>query len=64
MRRSLLLATGTPACANTFLSAHTARGKWGLEGFIESDCDAVGDIYTALATHCRQLVQLAHFEWF
>ena len=38
---------GTPACANTFLSEHTARGKWGFEGFIESDCDAVGDLRKA-----------------
>ena len=35
---------GTPACANTFLSQHTARDKWGLQGFVESDCDAVGDL--------------------
>lgn len=35
---------GTPACASSFLNNHTARTKWGFDGFIESDCDAIGSI--------------------
>ena len=35
---------GTPSCANTFLSSALARGRWHLRGFVESDCDAVGDL--------------------
>ena len=34
---------GTPSCANAELSA-LARGRWRLPGFVESDCDAVGDL--------------------
>ena len=34
---------GEPACANEWLLKDTARGEWGFEGYITSDCDAVGD---------------------
>ena len=36
---------GVPACANGFLMNDIARGRWGWEGWITSDCDAVGNIY-------------------
>jgi beta-glucosidase-like glycosyl hydrolase len=34
---------GDPACANDWLLKDTARGEWGFDGYITSDCDAVGD---------------------
>ena len=33
-----------PACMNSFLAQTTARAHWNFSGFIESDCDSVGDI--------------------
>lgn len=35
---------GEPACANTFLLVDQLRGKWGFQGYVVSDCDAVFDI--------------------
>jgi beta-glucosidase len=35
---------GEPACANTFLLEDQLRGKWGFQGYVVSDCDAVVDI--------------------
>ncbi|KAJ8530847.1 hypothetical protein K7X08_023728 [Anisodus acutangulus] len=35
------LVNGIPNCANFDLLTTTARGKWGLQGYIVSDCDAV-----------------------
>jgi beta-glucosidase len=37
---------GQPACANEFLLQDQLRGKWGFQGYVVSDCDAVRDIYT------------------
>ncbi|XP_055835054.1 probable beta-D-xylosidase 7 [Solanum dulcamara] len=37
---------GIPNCANFDLLTATARGKWGLQGYIVSDCDAVAIMYT------------------
>ena len=37
---------GTPSCANAAL-ARLARDHWNMKGFIESDCDAVGELETA-----------------
>ena len=34
---------GEPACANSWLLKDTARGEWGFDGYITSDCDAIGD---------------------
>lgn len=34
---------GVPSCANDWLLKDTARGEWGFDGYITSDCDAVGD---------------------
>jgi beta-glucosidase len=37
---------GEPACANEYLLQDQLRGKWGFEGYVVSDCDAVRDIFT------------------
>lgn len=37
---------GQPACANEYLLQDQLRGKWGFQGYVVSDCDAVKDIYT------------------
>ncbi|GAB4861196.1 Probable beta-D-xylosidase 7 [Ancistrocladus abbreviatus] len=36
---------GVPNCADYSLLTTTARGKWGFNGYITSDCDAVAIIY-------------------
>jgi beta-glucosidase len=36
---------GQPACANDFLLVDQLRGKWGFQGYVVSDCDAVDDIF-------------------
>jgi beta-glucosidase len=35
---------GEPACTNQFLLQDQLRGKWGFQGYVVSDCDAVRDI--------------------
>jgi beta-glucosidase len=35
---------GEPACANQFLLQDQLRGKWGFQGYVVSDCDAVLDV--------------------
>lgn len=40
------LVNGIPNCANFDLLTITARKKWGLQGYIVSDCDAVEYMYT------------------
>ncbi len=35
---------GQPACASEFLLQNLLRGKWGFQGYVVSDCDAVKDI--------------------
>jgi beta-glucosidase len=35
---------GQPGCANDFLLKEMLRDKWGFNGFVVSDCDAVADI--------------------
>ncbi len=35
---------GEPACANRYLLQDQLRGKWGFQGYVVSDCDAVRDI--------------------
>jgi beta-glucosidase len=35
---------GVPACASTFLLQKTLRDDWGFQGYVTSDCGAVGDI--------------------
>jgi len=36
---------GVPACANTDLLQKRLKEDWGFQGFIVSDCGAIGDIY-------------------
>jgi beta-glucosidase len=36
---------GQPACANDFLLVDQLREKWGFQGYVVSDCDAVDDIF-------------------
>jgi beta-glucosidase len=35
---------GEPACANRFLLEDTLRGAWKFNGYVVSDCGAIGDI--------------------
>ena len=37
---------GEPACANQFTLQDQLRQKWGFQGYVVSDCDAVRDIFT------------------
>jgi beta-glucosidase len=37
---------GVPDCANRFLLTDILRDRWGFDGYIVSDCDAVHDIYS------------------
>ena len=37
---------GTADCANPFLLGQTLRGRWGFQGYVVSDCDAVDDMRT------------------
>ncbi|KAL3830450.1 hypothetical protein ACJIZ3_019252 [Penstemon smallii] len=39
------LVNGVPNCADYNLLTKTARGEWGFQGYITSDCDAVSLIY-------------------
>jgi len=36
---------GQPACANPRLLTQILRKQWGFEGYVVSDCGAIGDIY-------------------
>ncbi|MEO6003104.1 MAG: glycoside hydrolase family 3 C-terminal domain-containing protein [Opitutus sp.] len=36
---------GVPVSANAFLLRELVRDRWGFEGYIVSDCDAIRDIY-------------------
>ncbi len=36
---------GQPACVNDFLLQDQLRGKWGFQGYVVSDCDAVINIF-------------------
>ena len=36
---------GQPACANEFLLQDQLRGKWGFQGYVVSDCEAVVNIF-------------------
>jgi beta-glucosidase len=37
---------GVPDCANSFLLTHLLRKQWGFDGYVVSDCGAIGDIWT------------------
>jgi pre-mRNA-splicing factor SYF2/beta-D-xylosidase 4 len=36
---------GVPSCANSWLLDEVARGDWGFDGYITSDCDADADVF-------------------
>ncbi len=36
---------GVPDCANSFLLTDLLRDQWGFEGYVVSDCGAIGDIW-------------------
>ena len=36
---------GVPDCANSFLLTDLLRKQWGFEGYVVSDCDAIGDVW-------------------
>ena len=36
---------GVPCCANSFLLTDLLRKKWGFDGYVVSDCDAIRDIW-------------------
>jgi len=38
---------GDPACANSYLLQDILRKRWGFNGYVVSDCDAIYDIYSA-----------------
>jgi len=48
---------GQPACANQFLLQDQLREKWGFQGYVVSDCDAVRNIFNG--HHYRPTVQQA-----
>ena len=37
---------GVPDCANSFLLTDLLRTQWGFEGYVVSDCGAIGDIWS------------------
>jgi beta-glucosidase len=42
---------GVPDCANPFLLTDLLRKQWGFEGYVVSDCDAIGDIWRPQQHH-------------
>ena len=42
---------GVPDCASTFLLDDILRKRWGFDGYIVSDCGAIGDISSQRAHH-------------
>jgi beta-glucosidase len=42
---------GVPACASTMLLNQYLRGDWHFDGFVTSDCGAIGDFYSATGHH-------------
>jgi beta-D-xylosidase 4 len=36
---------GVPSCANKWLLDTVARGEWGFDGYVTSDCDADSDVF-------------------
>ncbi len=51
---------GAPACANDFLLQKTLRGAWNFQGYVTSDCGAVGDI--ALGHHYAPNIEQASID--
>ena len=44
-RSSYNAINGVPSCASPWLLDEVARGDWGFDGYITSDCDADADVY-------------------
>jgi beta-glucosidase len=42
---------GVPDCASSFLLTDLLRKQWGFEGYVVSDCGAIGDIWGQRAHH-------------
>jgi beta-glucosidase len=42
---------GVPVSANAFMLTELLRNRWGFDGYVVSDCDAVRDIYGAEQHH-------------
>ena len=38
---------GVPSCASKMLLTDNLRTKWGFDGYVTSDCGAVGNVFTA-----------------
>ena len=36
---------GVPGCASSFLLTDLLRKQWGFDGYVVSDCGAIGDIW-------------------
>ena len=36
---------GVPSCANPWLLETVARGEWGFDGYITTDCGAASDVF-------------------
>jgi beta-glucosidase len=45
---------GQPACANEDLLIKSLRNDWKFNGFVVSDCDAVGDVYYKTSHHYKK----------
>lgn len=43
---AVINGTGIPSCADGAFQNGVVRGDWGWDGFIVSDCDAVGNVYS------------------
>ena len=50
---------GVPASANAFLLTELLRQRWGFEGYVVSDCDAIRDIYGEKQHHYVQTAEEA-----
>lgn len=50
---------GVPASANDLLLTKLVRQRWGFEGYIVSDCDAIRDIYGEKQHHFVQTAEQA-----
>ncbi len=50
---------GVPASANSFLLTDLVRNRWGFEGYIVSDCDAIHDIYGEKQHHFAKTAEEA-----
>ena len=45
LMRSYNAVNGVPSCANDWLLKTVARGEWGFDGYVTSDCGADNDVF-------------------